>query len=77
MMKDDRCENCKFWKREEVKSPDDEVIAGNDGYCRVNPPVILGEHDHGFFPKTWCDWWCGCHKRTGASKPVDDLTRKG
>ena len=59
MANDMCCENCRFWVAN--SSPD-------EGDCRKNPPVIVGEGEHGViianshWPITAYEDWCGAHK---------------
>jgi hypothetical protein len=55
MSKNQRCENCVYWK--------DEL------YCQRYPPVIVKLAGEGtsLFPETFPEWWCGEHKPKKAS----------
>ena len=64
------CASCRFWRRDKT------TVVYETGYCRLNPPTIVGayihEHKPGMdknlidatnFPVTFDDDWCGKWER--------------
>ena len=63
------CLNCKFFQLDTDRSrtgKNGNMIEDKDGYCRVNPPIIVGDRSldgigrhHGSWPIVGRDDWCG------------------